>query len=357
MGTTLELSELDAKIGQLFMVGIPGSELDEETRSLIWEYNIGGVILFSRNIRDPVQLAHLCQDLQREAVSANEIPLFIAVDQEGGRVARLKAPFTRFPGNEAIGTAERPEEKADEFARITAREMKLVGLNMNLAPVLDVGTGQLERHLSGRTFGGDPKHVSKLGKRVIGTLQENGIMAVAKHFPGLGQARLDPHHDLPVIDISIDEMVRNNLPPFREAVNVGVSAIMTSHAVYTALDPEHPATLSRTILNDLLREELGFEGLIITDDLEMGAIKKYKPVSQGVMDAFEAGADILLLCKEQAHFLKSLNLIRSNILKGKVPITRLQQANERISKAKSRFIGKGANISVQEVMSYFGIGG
>ncbi|MBW2063763.1 MAG: beta-N-acetylhexosaminidase [Deltaproteobacteria bacterium] len=353
MGTTLELSELDAKIGQLFMVGIPGYELDEETRSLIRRYNIGGVILFSRNIKDPVQLAYLTMDIQQEAIETNKIPLFIAVDQEGGKVARLKEPFTQFPGNSAIGASENPLDEADRFAKITAKELRLVGINMNLAPVLDVKTGELERHLSGRIFGEDPRVVSKLGRAVIRTLQENGIMAVAKHFPGLGQARVDPHQDLPVIDIQPEEIEKNNLAPFKEAIAQGVCGIMTSHAVYKVLDPAQPATMSRAIVTGLLREKMGFQGLVITDDLEMGAVRRHKAVPQGAAAAFEAGADILLICKDQTLFLESLRLMRSNILKGTLPLTRLQQANDRIARAKSRFLGQAEKISVQEVKSYF----
>jgi len=356
LGTTLDLSELDAKIGQLFMVGIPGCELDEGTRSLIHRYNLGGVILFSRNIKDPVQLAYLTKHLQKEATKTNEIPLFIAVDQEGGRVARLKEPFTPFPGNSAVGAADNPEREADEFARITSRELRLVGINMNLAPVLDVKAGELERHLSGRTFGEDPRLVSRLGGRVIRTLQENGIIAVAKHFPGLGQARLDPHQDLPVIDIPLEEMEARDLPPFREAIERGVSAIMTSHAVYTALDGENPATTSRTILEELLRTRMGFEGPVITDDLEMGAIKRHKSVSKAALEALEAGADILLICKDQAQFLESLNLVRSSILKGTLPLARLQQANERIAGVKARFLAEIEEVPIEEIKSYFKLG-
>ncbi|MBW1998446.1 MAG: beta-N-acetylhexosaminidase [Deltaproteobacteria bacterium] len=353
MGTTLELSELDAKIGQLFMIGFPGRELDGQTRSLISRHNIGGVILFSRNIADPLQLASLCKELQQEAIAANRTPLFIAIDQEGGRVARLRAPFTRFPGNSAIGASENPVEEADRFARITAEELRLVGINMNLAPVLDLGGGDVEKHLMGRTFGEDPQLVSSLGRKVIRTLQENGIMAVAKHFPGLGQARVDPHHDLPVIDIQPEEMEQTHLVPFKEAIAQGVCGIMTSHAVYEALDPGRPATMSRAIVTGLLREKMGFQGLVITDDLEMGAVRRHKPVAEGSMDALEAGADILLICKDQALFFDSLRLIRNNILKGTLSLNRLQQANDRIARAKSRLLDRAEKISLEDVEAYF----
>jgi beta-N-acetylhexosaminidase len=184
LNTTLDLSELNSRVGQLFMVGMPGSQMDEDTRGLIRDYNVGGVVLFSRNIEDPMQLTNLCQDLQDTAMEFHDLPLILAIDQEGGRVARLKEPFTQFPGNTTMGQDRKPLEKAMEFGRITAMELRLVGLNMNFAPVLDVQRGEPEKHLEGRTFGEDVRMVSKLGKTVVRSLQEHGILAVAKHFPG-----------------------------------------------------------------------------------------------------------------------------------------------------------------------------
>jgi beta-N-acetylhexosaminidase len=335
LSTTLELSELDCEIGQLFMAGIPGHDLDGETEALIRDYNLGGIILFSRNIQDPVQLARLCRQIQGRAVQYHKMPLLLAVDQEGGKVARLKEPFTVFPGNKAIGMAERPVQKAEEFAVTTAEEMKMVGLNMNLAPVLDVEQGELEKHLDGRSFGKDPEKVALLGKTMIQALQDHGVMAVAKHFPGLGRATVDPHFKLPRIEVGLKELEKVHLPPFKAAIAAGVSAIMTSHAIYPALDPETPATLSPAVLTELLRKKMAFEGLIITDDLEMGAIAEHWHVAEGAAKAFEAGADILLICKEQRNVLESIRLLRSKVLQGDIPSKRLSQSVKRINKVRS----------------------
>jgi beta-N-acetylhexosaminidase len=335
LNTTLELSELDSKIGQLFMAGMPGHDLDGETESLIRDYNLGGVIFFARNIQDPIQLTGLCRRLQDKAGEHHKLPLLLAVDQEGGKVARLKAPFTVFPGNKAIGIDKRAVEKAKEFGSVTAKEMNMVGLNMNLAPVLDVERGELERHLDGRSFGEDPEKVALLGKTVVKALQENGVMAVAKHFPGLGRTTVDPHFNLPRIEVDLEELEQINLPPFKAAIEAGVSAIMTSHAIYPALDSERPATLSPVVLTKLLREEMGFEGLVITDDLEMGAIANSWQVAEGAAKAFEAGADILLICKEQKNVLASIHCIRNKLLQGEINFNRLVQSVERIKKARS----------------------
>ena len=353
MHPTLDLSELDTKIGRLFMAGMPGPELDGDTEGLIRDYCLGGVILFGRNIESPLQLAGLCKDLQAAAMKYHGIPLFLAVDQEGGRVARLKEPFTRFPGNAAIGADQSPMDKAVEFARITAREMILVGLNMNLAPVVDVHRGEPEKHLAGRTFGSDPEKVSLLGQKVVNVLQKNGVMAVAKHFPGLGKTSLDPHLHLPTIELDEKEMAEINLPPFRAAIAESVSAVMTSHAIYPVMEPELPATLSQNILTRLLRETLGFQVLLITDDLEMGAIKKKWGVASGAAAAFEAGADILLICEDQKSVLEGIQLIRKKMIQGGISMKRLQQSVERIMKAKSRFLGKRKKVSLEEIRAYF----
>jgi beta-N-acetylhexosaminidase len=353
MNTTLDLSELDSRIGQLMMAGMPGPHMDDGTEALIRKYNVGGIILFSRNIQDPLQLADLCRQLQDMALKYHERPLFLAVDQEGGRVARLKTPFTLFEGNSAIGRSDRSVEKAVEFGEITAREMKLVGLNMNLAPVVDVQRGEAEKHLAGRSFGEDPDKVALLGGTVIAALQGKGIMAVAKHFPGLGRASVDPHFQLPRIDIDLAEMEEINLPPFRTAIHGGVSAIMTSHAIYPAIDPGNPATLSPGILKNLLREKMGFKGLIVTDDLEMGAIAKHQSVAEGAFQAFQAGADILLICKDQEKVWESIDLLRDKMLQDEIRMDRLDQSLRRIEKTKSRFLKPFREISVAKVREYF----
>jgi beta-N-acetylhexosaminidase len=349
----LDLSELNIRIGLLFMIGMPGAILDEDTKAIVRDYNPSGVILFSRNIEDPLQLTRLCSDLQALSMKHHGIPLFLSIDQEGGRVARLKEPFTIFPGNEAIGRDSDPDGKARDFGETAAAEMKLVGLNMNLAPVLDVRRGDPEKHLVGRTFSDDHHVVASLGVTVIKTLQKNGIMAVAKHFPGLGAAGLDPHLHLPVIRSEKKDIEKIDLQPFKSAIGARAAGIMTSHALYPALDPEHPATLSALILNDILRKKMGYQGLIITDDLEMGAITEQKDVAQGALESFNAGADILLICKEQRHIQGSIDLIQKMILSDNKIGTRLDQSNARIMKVKRKYLKDMKMPSLEKVEKYF----
>lgn len=351
--SNLDLSELTHTMGRLFMAGMPGPTLDDATKALIQDQGLGGIILFSRNIEGPVQLAGLCRDLQRTAVNGHGIPLFIAVDQEGGRVARLNAPFTQFPGNTAIGAHSDPVKAAKQFAEVTAREMALVGLNMNMAPVVDVQVGTPEKHLAGRTLSNDPHTVALLGRHVINTLQKNNVMAVAKHFPGLGKTRMDPHHHLPTIDADEAEMDQIHLPPFQAAIETGVSGVMSSHAIYPGMDPDTPATLSRQVIDGVLRKRLGFDGLIITDDLEMGAIRKKLGVVQGAVAAFHAGCDILLICADQTAVVESMNALKGVILRQDIPVQQLHAAITRINRAKGRFLKNPQKVSLHEVEDYF----
>lgn len=339
--------------GQLFMAGMPGTRLDKGTETLIREYNLGGVILFAKNIQDPFQITSLCKDIQEKALAHQGLPLFIAVDQEGGRVKRLPAPFTCFPGNEEIGRDEAPVARAEEFALTTAREMSLVGLNMNMAPVVDVRRGESPDYLAGRTFSNDPEQVSLLGRTVVRLFQKNGVMAVGKHFPGLGRGHIDPHCRLPTVATGLEELYRTDIPPFRAIIEEGVSGIMTSHAVYPALDPSGPATVSPKILTDILRRELGFQGLIITDDLEMGAIANQMDISEGAVGSFEAGADILLVCSRQEGVLQAMGALQE-ASSGKVGRARLMRSLERIRNLKARFLKRAAGETPwEEVRKYF----
>lgn len=340
-------------IGRLFMIGIPGTTLDSNSAALIRELDPSGVILFERNIETPEQLALLCNKLQKYALDCHGNPLFLAVDQEGGRVARLKAPFTVFPGNAAMAKDPTASMRAEDFARITAEEMRLVGLNMDFAPVLDVVQGIPERHLKNRTFGSNPEKTILLGNTIIRLLQENGIMATAKHFPGLGMATRDPHQQLPRIHTDAEQIKAVHLPPFSAAIKQGVACIMTSHALYPGLDPEYPASLSHKIMTDLLRETLGFQGLLITDDLEMGAIKKTWGVPDGAAASFQAGADILLICKDQYLVRQTIRTVREKVKQGMIPLQRVAQSLKRIDQAKSKFLKGYQAVRIADVRTYF----
>ncbi|NLD36240.1 MAG: beta-N-acetylhexosaminidase [Desulfatiglans sp.] len=357
MNTILDNSEIDSCIGQLFMIGMPGLYLDEETESLIREYNIGGIVLFKRNIDNPVQIAELCRSIQAASMKYHGNSILIAVDQEGGMVARLKGPFTIFPGNEAIGESSKSLKMAKEFARITAKEMRMVGLNMDLAPVMDVKRGIPDKHLGTRIFSDDPDKVGLLGGVMIETLQKNGVMAVAKHFPGLGLANFDPHQGNVTIKYESREIQKGQIKPFKKAVKKDVAGIMTSHAIYPDIDPEYPATLSHKIMTGILREKLRYKGLILTDDLEMGAIQKSIGVAQGAVAAFMAGADLLLICERQGYVVEAIELIRKRLFENELTMDRIMDSVVRIRDVRKDYPGPKKRVSITGIRKYFDMNG
>ena len=316
--TTPESTRLVLSLGQLFMVGLPGFVLDDSTRRLIEEFRINNFIYFKRNVESPEQLKKLSEDLHKACIQNNLGPPLIAIDQEGGSVTRLAPPFTQFPDARVLAESENPENALGDFARVCSRELRDIGVNYNLAPVLDVCDAGKEYFMEKRSLGGDPEVVGKLGTHVIKEMQAKGIAACAKHFPGLGAAVVDPHLELPYVAKTEPLIRTQDILPFQQAVAAGVASIMTSHTIYHHLDPGNPATLSRKILTDLLRNELGYDGVIITDDLEMGAIEKEGDLGEAALQAFAAGADLLLICQSherQLMHLKKLSEPLRNTLK------------------------------------------
>ena len=278
--------------GQRLMAGFDGIDLNAELKYLIDTLKVGGIILFSRNLIDPNQIKNLCASIQVCARSSGQPPLLIAVDQEGGKVARLKEPFTCFPGNPAM----KGIEDAVFFARTTARELSGVGINMNLAPVMDVAPEDINSVMADRAFGHDPEWVSEMGCAVIEHLQAEKVMAVAKHFPGIGRTILDSHFELPDLDIGMDTAQSFDLLPFKAAIQHDVAGIMLSHIRYKGIDPDWPASLSKIIADDLLRGLMRYDGVVMTDDLDMGAIQKHYDLKTAVGRILSANIDMALIC-------------------------------------------------------------
>ena len=280
--------------GQRLMVGFEGTALSQNLKFYIDTIKVGGVILFACNIDSPKQITNLCQTIQEYARNCGQPPLFIAIDQEGGTVSRLKTPFTQFAGNPAMQGVE----DAAEFGRVAAAELVTIGVNMNMAPVLDVVPEGFDGIMADRVFGSDPDWVSELGLTVISHLQQRNIMAVAKHFPGIGRTTLDSHIDRPILGAEFKDINRFDLVPFKSAVANHVAGMMLSHIVYTRIDDAWPASLSVEIAKNLLRKRLGFEGIILTDDLDMGAIVKYYDIHTVMERIIAADIDITLICHE-----------------------------------------------------------
>lgn len=293
--------------GQRLMVGFDGTDLNTDVKYLIKSLHVGGLILFRRNIESPEQVRDLCLSSQEYAREFGEPALFIAIDQEGGTVARLKSPFTEFPGNAHM----KGLQDAVEFARISARELREVGINMNMAPVLDVAVDPRTSIMKERAFGSDPEWVSKLGMAVIHHLQKGGVMSVAKHFPGIGRTTLDSHLDLPFLETNTRDLTAVDLAPFQEAIENKVAGMMLSHICYRFLDDQVPASLSKKIARDLLRLRLGYDGLVMTDDLDMGAIKKHHEVQTFMRQILAAEIDIALICRRSPDMEAAFEITRS----------------------------------------------
>jgi len=295
--------------GQVLMVGIPGLQLDPVARHLIVEFKVGGIILFRRNLESPLQVAELVRELQELSLTATGSALLIAIDQEGGPVQRLRSPFTQLPSARELGQQDDPSV-VESLATRLAGELRLVGINMNLAPVLDVARSP-NSPLWERSYGAEPDKVARLGLAAVRGFLAGGVIPVAKHFPGLGNTTLDSHHDTPTVPGEARDR-EQDLFPFRQAVAAGVPAIMSAHVLVPDWD-EQPATLSQKILIGQLRRQLGFQGLIITDDLEMGGISRHYAIAQAAPQALAAGADLLLICEHQEAIVQAHEALASSI--------------------------------------------
>ena len=340
--------DLRERLGELLMVGFIGQEMNEALAAHLLGLQPAGLIFFRRNIRDPEQLARLTWDIQTLALQELGRPLFLAVDQEGGSVARMGPPFTQIPHAADLGSSG--SELVSHYYRLTAREMNLVGLNLNLAPVVDVNTGEIMKL---RSFGRNPSVVSHCGIAAIEAIQSEGVIATAKHFPGLGRTQKDPHHDLPLITAGRDELEDYDLPPFKAAVQANVALVMTSHTIYPALDPEYPSTFSRAIISSLLRERLGFGGVVVTDDLEMGAVgEKYSPAAASIA-ALKAGADLLLVCNHPEKMSQTAEAVRHGLDRGLLDPDDLALSLTRVEELRRKYLEPVNLADAEAVATYF----
>ena len=319
--------------GQRLMIGFEGTALNDELKYAIDHMKIGGIILFAINLVSPQQIRSLCAAAQEYAAACGQPPLFVAIDQEGGQVARLKAPFTQFAGNAKMTG----EADAVQFARITAAELSGIGVNMDMAPVLDVAPKEIDSVMAKRSFGADPKWVTQMGAVVITHLQQNKIMAVAKHFPGIGRTVLDSHLELPDLEINAEELWNFDLIPFTRAIELPVAGIMLSHIRYTRIDPNWPASISPAITKNLLRNRMGFDGVVMTDDLDMGAIKKHYPIETVIDQILAAEVDIALICHKGPDIKAAFERLRRYYQKEKDNDTALKPV-ERIMELKKIYL-------------------
>lgn len=327
---------LEEKVGQMILSGVPGKQLTAEAENLIRRYAISGIVYFGPNAQSPGQVLALSQDLQRVAANSGRgVPLFIAIDHEGGRIFRFSEGLTHFPSPMALGAANF-SDLTYQVGAASAQELISVGINVNLAPVLDVNDEPLNPVIGTRSFGGFADRVSTMGVAYIQGLQRGNVIAVAKHFPGHGSTTTDSHTALPVINKTLEQLNQSDLLPFRASIDAGVGMILVGHISNRTIDPSgRPASLSPVLVQQLLRDQMGYEGVVMTDAMSMGALAGYN-VSETAVLATQAGCDVLAYTNPEAA-IASYNAILSAVQRGVIPNSRIDEAARRILILKERF--------------------
>jgi len=348
----IEKMTIDEKIGQMLVVGIEGYDLNENTKSLIEKSKIGGVILFSNNVQDTDQLLNLLNSLKTEN-QKNKIPLFLSIDEEGGKVTRMPKEFEKFPTNKAIGKINDPV-LSNKIGSTIALEIGSFGFNMDFAPVLDVNSNSKNPVIGDRSFGADVNIVSNLGIQTMKGFQSENIIPVVKHFPGHGDTSVDSHLGLPSVNNDLKRLKSLELIPFIEAIKNNADAVMIAHILLPKIDSENPSSLSEIFITNILRGDLNFNGVIITDDMTMGAIVKNYNVGEAAVKSVKAGTDIVLVCHGYDNEVTVINAVKNAILKGDISGQRIDESVYRILSLKQKYNLKDEiinSINVEDINS------
>jgi len=331
-------AEIRQKLGQLFLIGFEGKNLSSEHAKFLIDNNLGCVILFSRNIEDPSQIAQLNNSLQSlTSKQSGRAPLFIGVDMEGGRIARFKAPFTQWPPMAVLGEINSPS-LTFKFAETMGQELRAVGVNLDFAPCVDVLTNPKNPVIGDRSFGSDPELVSRMSSAVVRGLLKSGVLPCAKHFPGHGDASVDSHEDLPVLDLDMKRLEEVELVPFKKAFRARVDFVMSAHIKLPQIDPEWPATMSSKIMNGILREKLGYRNLVMTDDLEMKAISKHFGVAQAAIQSAKAGVNMFMYCSNLQMQIEGFEALAKAFTDKVVPQEHLEWSYKKVMELKKEYL-------------------
>lgn len=344
----MKLDQIRRRAGQMFVVGFEGTGVDQNLKKLIQEHFIGGVVLFERNIESPRQIAELTNEIQ----SLSKTPLFVAIDQEGGEVARLKKPFTEFGEAARIAKTNSPKLAFEAFQAM-ARELRAVGINYNFAPVADLNTNPNNPIIGNRAFGSDPEAVSKIISGVIRGLQRGGVISCAKHFPGHGDTLLDSHLALPEVTHTVERLKAVEWIPFDRAIRSGVETIMTAHILNRNIDPDYPATLSKKTLQ-YLRKDLRFDRVIITDALEMKAISDRYTLEEATLKSVEAGVDLVLICQSDDKQASAIEALIKKVASSEVPMKLIDLASEHITKLRNKYLVPYQPVDLEKINAIIG---
>ena len=318
------MSDAD-KVGQLLMIGIHGKTLNDDAKFMLNEYRVGGIILFDRNMESKDQVKSLITDINKTGKSAGLTPLFIGIDQEGGAVARMEDQLIKVPPAEELG--KEPIEQAVSLAKQSGTELKDLGFNINFAPVADLGLTY------GRSFSTNPDDVVRYASAVGKAYDEAGLWYSYKHFPGIGKTDVDLHADTSVVPVSKENLLNEDTKVFVDLIKqskTNTYAIMVSHAMYPQIDADHPSSLSKAIITDWLRKDMGYNGVVATDDMDMGALAKHYTFGDMAVQSILAGSDILLVCHEYEHMQEAYNGLMKAVKDGRISKERLDESVKRI---------------------------
>lgn len=318
------MSDAD-KVGQLLMIGIHGKTLNDDAKFMLNEYRVGGIILFDRNMESKDQVKSLITDINKTGKSAGLTPLFIGIDQEGGAVARMEDQLIKVPPAEELG--KEPIEQAVSLAKQSGTELKGLGFNINFAPVADLGLTY------GRSFSTNPDDVVRYASAVGKAYDEAGLWYSYKHFPGIGKTDVDLHADTSVVPVSKETLLNEDTKVFVDLIKQSkpnTYAIMVSHAMYPQIDADHPSSLSKAIITDWLRKDMGYNGVVVTDDMDMGALAKHYTFGDMAVQSILAGSDILLVCHEYEHMQEAYNGLMKAVKDGRISKERLDESVKRI---------------------------
>ncbi len=335
VGLRIEEMTLDEKIGQLVLAGMDGYDANDNIKKLIQSYHVGGIILYRKNVKDSNQLLSLTNSL-KSSNSSNKTPLFISVDEEGGSVSRNPNEVKKLPTARSIGKTK-DSSLAFEAGRLLGQTVKKFGYNMNFAPVLDIDSNPLNPVIGDRSFGDTIEVVSTMGLEMFKGIKEEGVIPVVKHFPGHGDTSVDSHIGLPVVDHDLKRIMDFEIVPFKHAIDNGADVVMVSHILMSQIDPEYPASMSSIVINDILRDKLKFEGVVITDDITMGAIEKNYNIGDAAVRSIKAGTDIILVGHNYEKAVTVFNAIKTGIDTGIISIDRIDESVYRILKLKEKY--------------------
>ena len=324
---------LDEKIGQMIITGFDGSEYNDDMDRLINEYKVGGVILFARNIEDSNQMIDLTRALQE---NNNNLPLFISIDEEGGRVSRLPDDVEKFPSAFTIGLINN-QQTAYENGKEIGYTLKRLGINLDYAPVLDIYSNENNTVIGDRAFSKEESIVSTMGIATMEGIEDADIIPVVKHFTGHGDTEVDSHYGLPIVYKTLEELRNFEFIPFVKAIESGCDVIMVSHIILNEVDSSNPASLSKIVISDLLRKDLEFDKVVITDDMSMGAITSIMSIEEACIKSIEAGCDILLLGNAYEEIEQVIDSIKLKIYNGEISEEHINKSVNRILELKEKY--------------------